>query len=189
MNIDPNRGLKYFQCLVCVVLLSVAVKTQRPLHLEVSDPGGDAVAARSTLPGKVPDLIAAIADVVVGNLAITIRFAPGTFDRRTMGVFVYLDTDNNPLTPTGGQRYEYSIGSNTGGILKYNSGDRATETAKVIFLADELRLTVPLKRIGSRDGDLSFRVAAYTRATPSSGAIQDVVDFMPDQRLPDAHVQ
>jgi hypothetical protein len=185
----PVRPARERLALVGIVLLSVVVTAQRPIHLEVSDPSGDAVAAPGTLPPKAPDLIAAIADVAAGTLTLTVRFAPGTFDRRTMGVFVQLDTDNNPLTPRGGRGYEYFIGSNTGGIMKYNAGDRTTETADVTFLNDALRITVSLKRLGSRDGNLSFRVEAYTRATASSGAIQSIVDVMPDGGLPAARLQ
>jgi hypothetical protein len=174
-----------FRHLAGAALLSAAVATPQSLHLEVSDPTGDSVAPRNapTLNGA-PDLIAAVADVAAGNLTINIRFAPATFDPRKMGVFVYLDTDDNPLTPAGGSGYEYFVGSNTGGIMKYNSGDRTTVLAKVAYSPDQVRLTIPLKSIGNRDGHLAFRVAAYTRAAPSAGAIQAFVDEMPDSNLP-----
>lgn len=179
-----------FKHLAGAVLLSVAVTMPQSPHVEVSDPTGDSAAPRNapTL-NDAPDLIAAVADVVAGKLTITIRFAPGTFDRRKMGVFVYLDTDDNPLTPAGGGGYEYFVGSNTGGIMKYNSGDRTTVLANVAFSTDQVRLTIPLKSIGNRDANLAFRVAAYTRSAPSAGAIQAIVDQMPDPNLPAARLR
>ena len=104
-------------------------------------------------------------------------------------MFVYLDTDDNPLTPAGGGGYEYFVGSNTGGIMKYNSGDRTTVLAKVAFSMDQVRLTIPLKSIGNRDGHLAFTVAAYTRSAPSAGAVQAIVDKMPDPNLPAARLR
>src|SRR4051812_40373466 len=70
--------------------------TARTVHGEVFDAVGDML-VDSRLPLS-PDLSYATVDVAHGEMTIVVGFAPGTFYRESMGVRVFVDTDQNVST-------------------------------------------------------------------------------------------
>src|SRR5436309_697549 len=70
------------------------------LSMSVFDQTGDA-----SVDGRVPvspDLVISTASAANGNLALSVRFAPGTFSSLTTLVQVVLDTDRDPSTGSPG---------------------------------------------------------------------------------------
>jgi hypothetical protein len=162
------------------------------LHGEVSDATGDAVADPSAPVS--PDLVHGTIDVTGGNIAVTIRFAPGTFDRATSRVTVDLDTDQNPST---GIRTGNGLGVDwardlwaapiQAGVLQATPATcaadpcyRQVSTTPLNIIADGMTVTMPLSTFGSVDGRLSFRVFAYASRPAATSLATVTTDIMPD---------
>jgi len=172
------------------------------LHGEVSDPIGDAIPVAGV--SNPPDLVHGTVDVLAGNITFTIQFASATFDRRTSGVLIDLDTDRNPstgITGGGGFGIDYVVSlwapTNQVMIQKALANGACTSDpcfttvgmASLIVNADGVQATVPLALLGNVDGRLNFRVFAYYVAASSSGSPSIFTDVMPHADLPPASVQ
>ena len=172
-----------------------------PLHGEVTDPAGDAVAdARIAVS---PDLVRATADVVTGSGSVTfvIQFAAGSFNRQTTRVSVLLDTDQDGST---GNRQVSGLGADYGLDLDAATGQAAVTKANppacaarlscfdplglvpIIFAGDGMQVAVPLSLLGNDDGRMNFQMSAYVMVASQTSV---VVDFMPDSNLPPGRIQ
>jgi hypothetical protein len=169
--------------------------TTNPLHVDVTDPSGDA----RPLDGlaRSPDFIRGAADVGNGTITFTVRFATGTFDPATTLVIIELDVDQNPSTGQSdsglGADYLVSLGSGFGAqaLVGHYAGSLANFTpvgnASVTTVTDGMDVTVPLSLLGNDDGRLDFRMIAFSHVagSPTSGGL----DWMPDTNLPGARIQ
>lgn len=174
-------------------------------HTEVTDPAGDARADR-VVPHP-PDLVAAAVDRVGTTVSFAIRFAAGTFDRRTTRVTIELDVDQSLAT---GIQTAYGLGIDYIVDLWAPAARAVVQQARpsppgsptacspcyvnvaAVRLAvhdDEMTVGVPLSRLGNPRGPMLFRVLAYSMrpGLPPSGATV-VTDMMPDAAAPPARV-
>lgn len=87
-----------------------------PLHVDVTDPSGDARPFDGL--ARSPDFIRGAADVANGTVTFTVRFATGTLDPATTLVIIELDVDQSPSTGQSdsglGVDYLVSLGSGFG---------------------------------------------------------------------------
>ena len=170
---------------------SSTTPTVTALHGEVSDATGDAVADPSAPVS--PDLVRGTIDVSGGNIAVTIRFAPGTFDRATSRVTIELDTDQNPSTGlrTSGLGVDWGLdlwaATSQAAVLQATPETcpqdpcyRQTSTTPLNIIADGMAVTMPLSTFGSVDGRLSFRAFAYPSRPAASSLATFPTDIMPD---------
>jgi len=152
----------------------------------VSDPVGDAVFATSALDGGgAPDIVFGSLTVSNGSLAISIRFAPGSFDPARMFAGALLDIDQNPNTGhpgvnAGGTLDAGVIGSEfiiymgsawfpQGQILQYAGPPINTfnvvGNAPFTFASDTLNATVPLSLLNNDEGLMNFKFNSGVRGT------------------------
>jgi hypothetical protein len=172
------------------------------LRAEVSDPIGDAVPVAGV--SNPSDLVHGTVDILTGNVTFTVQFASATFDRRTTGVLIDLDTDRNPSTGISGGSgfgidYVVSLWAPTNqvmiqkalanGACTSNQCFTTVGMASLIVNADGVQGTVPLALLGNGDGRLNFRVFAYYVASSSSGSPSILTDVLPDVGLPPGSVQ
>ncbi|PYP13495.1 MAG: hypothetical protein DMD56_00390 [Gemmatimonadetes bacterium] len=146
----------------------------------VTDGVGDAIADPRVL--VTPDLVSATAAAGSGNLALSVRFAPGTFDATAAHVVFNLDTDQNPATGFPGvdaahsdaallgADYQVVLGSNSeGGTAKVLRWDAAS--GSFLLVATEpvsaglagYDVTVPLAVLGNDDGQMNFKVVVQSQ--------------------------
>jgi hypothetical protein len=180
---------------VCCRSSSMSPSTTNPLHVDVTDPIGDA----RPLDGlaRSPDFIRGAADAGNGTIGFAVRFATGTFDPATTLVIIELDVDRNPSTGQSdsglGADYLVSLGSGFGtqALVARYAGSLANFTpvgnASVTIVSDGMDVTVPLSLLGNNDGRLDFRMIAFAHLAgpPTSGGL----DWMPDTNLPGARIQ
>jgi hypothetical protein len=163
-----------------------ATSSQSSLHAEVTDPPGDAL--RDARVPNSPDLVRGTMDVVAGNITLTVRVAPSTFNQLTTRFTVLLNTDQNLSTGTGTLGVEYfvqmgGILGNRADVVKSDS-DVVVGSVPVAFVATGIDATLPLALIGNDDGRLDFKVFA------SAGPVwPEILDRMPDEGLPAGRVQ
>jgi hypothetical protein len=171
---------------------------------QASDGSGDALSdPRLRVP---PDLTQTTVTAANGTLTISVRFAPGTFDRATLSTQVLMDTDQVISTGLPG------IGSTgpDGGVIgadmllnveptesylldcrilrqgECNPGSAVTGT---VFVADGFDATVSLSLLGD-DGRLSFKVlVGGIFGSGRSATYTDDLDVMPDVGRPATRVE
>lgn len=159
------------------------------------DATGDAIGATGL--GVVPDLTQATLAVSNGLLTVSVRFAPGTFNRAMLSTQVLFDTDQESSTGLPG------IGSDgpDGGILgpdmllnveptesylldcrTLRAGQCASGSAVqgTVFVADGFDVSVSLTLLGD-DGRLSFKVlVGGIFGSGRAASYTDDLDVMPD---------
>jgi hypothetical protein len=178
---------------------STTTPTGTALHGEVSDATGD-VLADPSVPVS-PDLVRGTVDVSGGNVAVAIRFAPGTFDRATSRVTVELDTDQNPSTGlrTSGLGVDWALdlwaATGQAGVLQATPATcpadpcyRQVSATPLIIIADGMTVTMPLSTFGSVDGRMSFRAFTYASRPAASSLATFPTDIMPDLAAAPGHV-
>ena len=164
----------------------------------VTDPVGDAGEGN-------PDLLTGVATAGNGNLALSVRFAPGTFNPATTHALFNLDIDGNPATgfqgidngahDVGVLGVEYLVflgsASEAGNatILHFNGvGFTTVGTVPVTFSPDGMDVVIPLALLGNDDGQMTFRVEVQTQLTPTP-SYTPALDWMPDTTLPPGSLQ
>jgi len=147
-----------------------------------------------------PDLVSATAAAGSGNLALSVRFAPGTFDATAAHVVFNLDTDQNPATGFPGvdaahndaallgADYQVVLGSNSeGGTAKVLRWDAAS--GSFLLVATEpvsaglagYDGTVPLAVLGNDDGQMNFKVVVQSQILSLLQlGYTGVQDYLPD---------
>src|SRR4029077_6348273 len=169
--------------------------TGATISATATDPSGDATA--NTNIGTSPDLVSATATAGSGNLTLSVRLAPGTFDPANTLLEVLLDTDRNPATGSPGSDaggindagligvdFLVVMGSGNGGqadIQRY-AGPPNTYThvgfAPVSFSANGADVTIPLALLGNDDGQMNLKVTAAAQLP--TGGFTGVLDYMPN---------
>ena len=172
------------------------------LRTDVSDPAGDAL--RSALLPVSPDLVSARLETSGGNLRLSARFTPSTFDVRTTIVAFYLDTDFNPSTGVSGVNdalddaailgLDYVIivdltAPGSGAV--FHCPGRSSNTCRILnrptatAVADGVDLTVSLSLLGNDDGRLAFKLVTWGLVpTGATFTETEELDYMPDVGLP-----
>ena len=97
------------------------------------------------------------------NVFFTATFRQGTLLRDGLGFSIYLNTDMNSATGTGGIGVDYSIffheptgTTATGAFVTKTVGGIQTGVAPVNFATDFLSVAVPLSWLGNDDGVMQF---------------------------------
>ena len=181
-------------CAGCGSSSSPADAPSTTFHGEVTDPIGDTFNTSGVV--TPPDLVRATADVASGTLTISVRCAPGSFNRDTAAILVQVDTDQSAAT---GQRnaigdfgYDYAISWTIAGqqgvVVRITGTDAGFSTTLVgnvsaALAADGVDFVVPLSMLGGDDGRMNFRVLASDRPAIKT------TDAMPDENLPAAKIQ
>jgi len=164
----------------------------------VTDGVGDAIADPRVL--VTPDLVSATAAAGSGNLALSVRFAPGTFDATAAHVVFNLDADQNPATGFPGvdaahndaallgADYQVVLGSKSeGGTAKVLRWDAAS--GSFLLVATEpvsagltgYDVTVPLAVLGNDDGQMNFKVVVQSQILSLLQlGYTGVQDYLPD---------
>ena len=148
------------------------------LHVEVTDPTGDAPTGVS----NPPDLVLATVDVSQGEVTFAIRFAPG-WDQATASLFIDLDVDQNAATgvPGTGIGVEYEVGP--GGVVRFDGMSLTVVGMPTVSIAaDGMNLRVPLSMLGGDDGRMDFRARVHH-------SLQPAFDYLPDVNLPPGKVE
>jgi len=163
----------------------------------VMDAVGDATADPRVL--VTPDLVSATAMAGGGSLALSVRFAPGTFDATAAHVFFNLDTDQNPATGFPGvdaahndaallgSDYLVVMGSNaesgTAKVLRWDAASSAfmlVTTEPVTVGLAGYDVTVPLAVLGNDDGQMNFKVVVQSQLPGLQVGYTGVQDYLPD---------
>ena len=174
----------------------------------VTDADGDSTGGA----GAPPDLVSAALTVNVGNLNVSVRFAPGTFDSATTLVNLAIDADSNASTGSQGVdsgcvNDATSVGTDfviNASSAFYGSSvvvstyanqatppDRTCNTygsaevaGSVTFLPDGVDFSIPLSALGGDDGQLRFKVLTATYIPDECpGCFTEVQDYMPNVGL------
>lgn len=171
---------------------------------QASDPTGDAVSS----PGLrvPPDLTQATLTASNGVMTVSVRFAPGTFDRATLSTQVVFDTDQQTSTglpgigtdgPDGGvigadmllnvePTESYLIDCRTSRPGQCVGGGAVPGT---VFVADGFDVSVSLTQLGD-DGRLSFKVlVGGIFGSGRTASYTDDLDVMPDVGRPAVRVE
>jgi hypothetical protein len=141
------------------------------------------------------DLVSGTAEVLNDRIAFTVRFAEATFNPLNSQLFIYIDTDSSrttgaPIDNVMGMDYfanaSLDASATQATVFRCPTSSAACPnvagSAPATFLADGIRVTVPLSVLGNDDGKLRFRV--YARMLVQIGE----PDFMPDLTLAPARV-
>ena len=184
------------RCMLAVCSMSVLPSAQSPTSSgKLTDRAGD-VRPSTTMP-KPPDLLSATIDVFGGNL--TVSFAPGSLSDKTI-LTIYLDLDEDaktglatPLSDSSANGADYVIS----GLSPHNparaglsqkSGRNGSTFRGLLDVVrpapDQLRIVVPLSRLGDDDGRMKFAVGcSHLLSTTPDGnqTIASHVDVMPDR--------
>ena len=174
----------------------------------VQDATGDAVLGGG--PAPAPDLVSATLTVNQGNLNISVRYAPGTFNVTSTKLGLSIDIDENPATGSPGvdsgcSNDATSMGTdfiiNTGGVLDggnvfvyphaggcNNWGPRSNVGTRTL-VTDGVDLVVPLSALGNDSGRLKFKVVAATSIPDTCPTCStSVQDYMTDIGQPPGQV-
>jgi len=172
----------------------------------VQDGTGDAVAGGG--PQPFPDLVSATLTVDQGNLNVSVRVAPGTFDAAMTRITLAIDIDENPATgspgvdsgcvndaQTMGMDFVISTGGAVNGsnvvVFPYvnqapqgqscNTFGAPSNVGTTTFVADGVDFVVPLSALGNDTGRLKFKVLSTTSLPNSCPTCStSVQDYMPD---------
>jgi hypothetical protein len=163
------------------------------LHVEISDPSGDAL---NNQPNP-PDLVQAGVDVRSGSVTLEIVLAAGTFDPQATRLYVAFDTDQSAATGNAawgiGTDYDawvYAIDRSAEIRRRFpNSAPPVTVgTVSATLGANGMNLIVPLSLLGGDDGRLDFQI--HSSGDPRvAGQSAAILDFMPNLGLPPGRVQ
>ena len=179
---SPRLGARVLLTITCAAILGCSSPTSSrlTLHVEVSDPAGDA--PTSAVVSNPPDIVRATVDVSRGEITFAIRFAPG-WEQATAFLTIDLDVDQNAATgvPGTGLGVEYEV--EPGGVVRFD-GMTATVvgTPTVSTASDGMTLGLPLSLLGGDDGQMDFRVRVHH-------SLQLAFDLLPDANLPAGRVE
>lgn len=174
----------------------IQASTTPTLRASVIDPEGDANEVRE----RRADLISA---TVVGRttaLIVSVQLAPGTFERATTVILVWLDTDGRRRTgfrpantPDIGADARIWMGAdvqrNAGRatVDRWQAGpfERFEEAGSVtqVTAPDSVTIEVPTSMLGGVTKNLAFRILTLVKTSPDGFTLPEM-DLIPDRGLP-----